>query len=212
MQGINVHPEEVRRVAELGDLPETRGQEIVVALQSMQPANWYTNDLDDPRYLVTNIAHAPAIEMERRVAAGIGSTGPSLYERLFVGCTDVDAPTDSDIIHVNSTPEDMRFAAGGPRILIDGRIIPVPDDFFRHSEGSHIPFDLGCTPVLIRELFRTLRPGGTLRYAPSTNTQNVGSLLTAAGFPRVVIVGLALITPYRGRNTLPAPILQATKP
>jgi hypothetical protein len=88
MKACNVHPDEIERVAELGDVPETIGQELVATLTAIQTQGWYTTDLDDPQFVVTNVAHVPAIEMESRVAAGIGRGGvTSQYERLFVGCT-----------------------------------------------------------------------------------------------------------------------------
>lgn len=144
---------------------------------------------------------------------GIGSGGvQSQYDRLFIGCTAVDAPVDPDVVHVNVNPEDMRFPAVGPRILIDGRAIPLPDQFFRHGEGSHIPYDRSLIPALLHDLYRTLRPGGTLRYAPSTNVLDVIRLLQREGFVGVRIVKPAPRTHYRGKTTLPTQVIEATKP
>lgn len=209
---LRVHPEEVARIADLGDVPETAGQEIIAALPGIRPVFWYIQDMDDPRFLVTNIRHAPALDMERKAALGIGAGGPSQYERLLVGCTDVDAVNDPDVVHVNTTPEYMRFQASGPRILIDGKSLPLPDSCFRRGEGSHIPFDRALTPALLAELHRTLRSGGLLVYAPSTNVQDVVLLLQGAGFVSVVIAGFAPRTIYRGRMTPPTLIIEATKP
>jgi hypothetical protein len=121
LQTRNVHPEEILRLTELAAVPETVAQELVLAVQQGQPAAWYVADIDDPAYLTTNIAHTPALELERRIVAGIGSAGTSQYTRLYVGGTDVDAPPDPDVVHVNCLTEDMRFPATGPRILTAGQ-------------------------------------------------------------------------------------------
>jgi len=73
LQARNVHPEEVRRLAEFGDLPETAGQELIAVVQQGQAPAWFAQDRDDPAYVTTNIHHAPALDLERRIASGIGA-------------------------------------------------------------------------------------------------------------------------------------------
>src|SRR5437879_4190982 len=120
LQALNVHSEEVTRLADLGDLPETIGNVLVTVLQQGQVASWLTADKVDPQYLTTDGQQAPAIALERAIASGIGNAGTaSPYERLFVGGTAADAPLAADVIHVNICTEDMRFPALGPRMLID---------------------------------------------------------------------------------------------
>ncbi len=193
-------------------MPETVGQELVAVVQQGQAAAWFAQDVDDPAYVTSNIHHAPAIDMERRIAAGIGAIRPSRYCRLFVGGTVADAPLDPDVIHVNCLTEDMRFKAAGPRILTDGSNIPLPDSFFQKSEGYHIPFDLQLTPALVQELYRTLQSKGWLVYAPSHSVPSVVALLTQAGFTSVTINGPAPRTYYRGRPMLPTLVITAMRP
>jgi hypothetical protein len=212
LQALNVHPEEVRRPADLGDLPETIGNALVTAIRQGQLATWLTNDVDDPQYRTSDINQPSAIALERTIASGIGTSGGvSPYERLFVGGTPADAPLDADVVHVNVLTEDMRFPALGPRILIDGKTLPLPDRFFRISEGYHIPLDRTLTPALVKELHRTIRVNGLLLYAPSSNVNDVEQLLIQEGFVNVRILRPAPRTVYRGRITLPTMILQATR-
>jgi hypothetical protein len=163
---LRVHPEEVRRLAELGDAVETIGQALVDAVRRGDVAKMLTADLDDPQFMVMNVADPSAAALERSIAVGIGRSGQqSPYDRLYIGGTAMDAPTQPNVIHINTMPEDMRFPAQGPRILMDGKTIPLPDDFLKSIEGLHIPYDLGLTPRLVVEMFRTLQSGGMVKYA-----------------------------------------------
>jgi hypothetical protein len=163
--------------------------------------------------MVTSIQHGPAIQMEATMASSIGTgTAQSQYDRLRIGCTSVDAIDDADVVHINVLPEDMRFAADGPRILTDGTTVPLPDNFLTEAAGTHIPYDRTLTPPLIQEIFRTLRQGGKVRYAPSSNSSNVSALFQNAGFVNINIVGVAGSTPYKGANTRSSFIIEAEKP
>jgi hypothetical protein len=124
----------------------------------------------------------------------------------------MDAPTQPNVIHINTMPEDMRFSAQGPRILTDGKTIPLPDDFLKSIVGLHIPYDLGLTPRLVIEMFRTLQSGGTAKYAPSMHVRAVSHLFRAAGFVNIRDTTKAPMTLYRGRSTFPTNYIEAIKP
>ncbi len=211
MHVYNAHPEEIDRVATLGALPEIVGQEIVDAVTSLQNSAWYIPDMTDTTFTVLNINSPDALGMEARAASGIGRVHASQYTHLCVGCTIVDAPLDADVVHVNVTPEDMRFKAKGPRILIHGEVIPLPTEFFRSAEGAHIPFDATTTPALIGELFRTVRPGGDLRFSSSTNSNDTANLMRQAGFHNVTYAGPERRTLYQQRMTLPTLVIRASR-
>lgn len=208
----SVHPEEIERLVVLGSLPETLGQEMLAVALAGWPAGWLMADPFDGQFFTTLCGHLPAIQLEGRVAAGIGTGAASQYRRLFIGCTVVDARHDADIVHVNVLSEDMRFPALGPRILIDGKTVPFPDDFFDRCEGYHIPFSPPLTGPLLQDLFRTLRSGGVLHYAPSHSSQQVAQILNQEGFVNVRKQGFVRTTPYRGGNTPTVAILVAEKP
>lgn len=174
LQSVNLHPDDIERLASFGAAPETDGQELVAAVVAGRYSAWLTADIVDAEYVTTDLHEPAAIALEARVASTIGTSGSSsIYTRLFSGGTTADAPLEIEVIHINCNPEDMRFPALGPRILIDGRTIPIRDGLFDCAEGYHIPFDLSLSPELFRELFRTIRPGGHLLYAPSSNTAEV---------------------------------------
>src|SRR5436309_3153736 len=105
LKGLNVHDDECRRLADLGECPETIGHEIVSALNRGDVAMCLTPDMDFPAFLTTDSSMPAAIARERAVALGIGQVGgPSRYDRLFVGGTIFDAPLDPEVVHVNTMP------------------------------------------------------------------------------------------------------------
>jgi hypothetical protein len=65
---------------------------------------------------------------------------------------------------------------------------------------------------LVKELFRTLRVSGTVRYAPSTNVADVVYLMNQVGFAGVRLAGFAPTTHYRGMVTFPTFLIEATHP
>jgi len=212
LTSLQVHPGEIDRLASLGDMPETIGALLVMAIQTRAIDNWLVPDAV-PGFLVTDCIQTPPIDMERAIAAGIGlAATPSLYDRLFIGGTAIDAPSDADVIHINVLPEDMRFTAWGPRILTDGMTVPVPDDFFIQTEGYHIPWFPMYTVPLIRDVYRTLKPQGVLLYAASTNRDEVVRLLGSEGFVNIQILGFAPRTQYHGRTTPACRVISANKP
>lgn len=214
LQNMNVWPDEVSRLSKLGDVPETEGQELLMAVSNAGFTKCLASCRSNQAYLHMEPGNQRAIDLEGKVARGIGSVVPSCYKRLFIGGTDQDAPTDPDVVHVNVLSEDMWFTADGPRILIDGRSLPLPDKFFSQVEGYHIPYVANHTDRLIAEIFRTAASGAVILYAPSmaSNITIVVSLFQGLGFKNVRASRQANRTVYQGRITLPTLTIEATKP
>jgi len=212
LTAFQVHPEEVDRLAMLGELPETLGIHLRETLLRGHLAGWLVPDAD-PQYTLTDCNSSDAAQMERMVASGIGSGEvKSLYKHLCIGATTVDAPLAIEYIHINVLLEDMRFGAAGPRIFTDGMTIPLPNDFFESIAGYHIPFMRPYIEPLVPEMYRTLKPGRSLQFAPSTNVNEFSDLLVAAGFENVRTIGMIPSTPYKSARTRPTHIVEATKP
>lgn len=208
-------PNEISRLIHLGGLEETIGQHFVDEFRNWEiqlpPESWFCLDSEDGVSRYTSSEHAPAVELEARVGGGIGQNGESRYKRLYIGCTTVDAEFDADIIHVNVLAEDMVFPASGPRILINGSQLPLRAGSIDRCFGQHIPVMLPQIENLLREVFRVLKPGGILIFAPSTHPSIVRDLLGPIGFVDIRQDGTAGATWYKRRRTFPATIIAARK-
>lgn len=198
---------DAQRLAQLGELGETDGIPVVVSALS----GGVQLLLASPGAPSRNVAYAPlgtsqhgrAVDFESQVASSIGVHGASQYAILHIGGTG-ESPNCASTIHVNYDPEDLLFTALGPRVLIDGAVLPFRDASFERAEGHHIPLDMNLTPGLLREVYRVLQPGGRLIVSPSTDWLPLEREIVAAGFVINGRLGRARRSWYRNSLTRPA--------